>query len=530
MTMPRAFVSFGALSSSTSACSRIASSSVSIPSPVFADTGMNWTSPPYSSGMTPSATSSCLTRSGFASGLSILFMATTSGTLARLRVGDRFLRLRHDAVVGGDDDHDDVGDLRPACPHRGERLVARRVEERDHALRGLDVVRADVLRDAAGFADRDPRAPDGVEQRRLAVVDVSHDGDDRRPRQRDDVALAVRLGQQRVRIVELGRLRLVAHLLDDDHRRLLVEDLVDRDHRAHLHHRLDDFGGLHGHLVREVADADRLGNRDLAHHRPGAAGIDPRLVLVAMATGLRLAPAAAGRSAGGVAAKLERAAAGRVFLERGGAGLLGRPPFSPGLTAGRCSVPSVGDLGRRRRLRRDGLRGFRSGGVGSDLRRLLFLARLAPGFLFLLAGDVRLLARAQFLPLALLGLARRDLRRRQHRRPHRRRGRRLGRRRLGPARATTSGATSGVASTTTSGSRRGDRLDDRRPPRPPDAPRPPAAASGSSRFTKTRFLRTSTWIVRALPVESAALISVVCLRVSVIFFFGSPAAPCCLRR
>ena len=56
------------------------------------------------------------------------------------------------------------------------------------------------------------------------------------------------------------------------------------------------------------------------------------------------------------------------------------------------------------------------------------------------------------------------------------------------------------------------------------------AASDSSRFTKTRFLRTSTWIVRALPIDPAALISVVCLRVSVIFFFGSPAAPCCFCR
>ena len=30
--------------------------------------------------------------------------------------------------------------------------------------------------------------------------------------------------------------------------------------------------------------------------------------------------------------------------------------------------------------------------------------------------------------------------------------------------------------------------------------------------------------------EADALISVVCFLVSVIFFFGSPAAPCCLRR
>ncbi len=48
-----------------------------------------------------------------------------------------------------------------------------------------------------------------------------------------------------------------------------------------------------------------------------------------------------------------------------------------------------------------------------------------------------------------------------------------------------------------------------------------SAASGLSTFTKVRFLRTSTWMVRALPVASARLISVVCLRVSVIFFFSS---------
>ncbi len=56
------------------------------------------------------------------------------------------------------------------------------------------------------------------------------------------------------------------------------------------------------------------------------------------------------------------------------------------------------------------------------------------------------------------------------------------------------------------------------------------AGASSSRRISTRFLRTSTWIVRALPLESAALISLVCLRVSVIRFFDSDSAPCCLRR
>jgi hypothetical protein len=51
-----------------------------MPSPDFADTGTNGTSPPYSSGTTCSATNSVFTRSGLASGLSILLIATTKGT------------------------------------------------------------------------------------------------------------------------------------------------------------------------------------------------------------------------------------------------------------------------------------------------------------------------------------------------------------------------------------------------------------------------------------------------------------------
>ena len=84
MTRPFAAPSRGAFSSSTSACNSTFSSKVSIPAPVRAETSTNGTSPPYSSGTTSWATSSCLTRSGLASGLSILLIATTSCTPAAL--------------------------------------------------------------------------------------------------------------------------------------------------------------------------------------------------------------------------------------------------------------------------------------------------------------------------------------------------------------------------------------------------------------------------------------------------------------
>ncbi len=111
-------------------------------------------------------------------------------------VADRFDRLRHDAVVGRDDEDRDVGDFRTACTHRRERFVTGRIDEGDLAIVFLDRVRTDALRDAAGFAPGNVGLPNLVEQRRLAVVDVTEHRDDRRPR-----------GEQ---------LRTIFFLLDDD--------------------------------------------------------------------------------------------------------------------------------------------------------------------------------------------------------------------------------------------------------------------------------------------------------------------------
>ena len=66
--------------------------------------------------------------------------------LGGLRVVDRLAGLRHHAVVGRDHDHRDVGDLAAAGAHGGERLVARGVQEGDR----LAVVAAPGRRRCAG--------------------------------------------------------------------------------------------------------------------------------------------------------------------------------------------------------------------------------------------------------------------------------------------------------------------------------------------------------------------------------------------
>ena len=96
---------------------------------------------------------------------------------SRLGVIDGFERLRHDAVVGRDDEHHDIGDLRAASTHAGERLVTGSIDKDDLAAVPLDVIGADMLRDAAGFAAGHIGLADRIEQRSLTVIDVAHDSD-----------------------------------------------------------------------------------------------------------------------------------------------------------------------------------------------------------------------------------------------------------------------------------------------------------------------------------------------------------------
>ena len=114
--------------------------------------------------------------------------------IGRLGVTDRLDRLRHDTVIGGNHQNDDIGDRGAARAHRGERLMARRVDEGDPvAGRQVHLIGADMLGDAAGLARRHIGRAQRVEQRGLAVVDMAHDGDHRRPHEQIGIDIGQRL-------------------------------------------------------------------------------------------------------------------------------------------------------------------------------------------------------------------------------------------------------------------------------------------------------------------------------------------------
>ena len=77
---------------------------------------------------------------------------------------NRFDSLRHDTVVRGNHEHDDVGHFRAPRPHRREGGMSRCVEKAQSALVGLYVVSADVLGDAACFRVGHLGTADVIEQ------------------------------------------------------------------------------------------------------------------------------------------------------------------------------------------------------------------------------------------------------------------------------------------------------------------------------------------------------------------------------
>ena len=225
----------------------------------------------------------------------------------RLRVVDRLARLRHHAVVGRDHDDRDVGDLGAAGAHGGERLVARRVEEGDRLVAVVDLVGADVLGDAAGLARDDLGLADGVEQRRLAVVDVAHDRDDRRAL--DEVLGGVlELGLLVDVVGRVDDLDLLVELVGEDLDRVVGQRLGERRHLAQLHQLLDDLGDRDAEVLGDVldgragVDADRV-------------GLERRLVLRRRLDVGATAPAAAAARRAALGAG--RAAAGAALAARG---------------------------------------------------------------------------------------------------------------------------------------------------------------------------------------------------------------------
>ncbi len=236
---------------------------------------------------------------------------------------------------------------RASRAHLRERLVTRRVDERDGASVLDDLVRADVLRDATGLARDHVCGADAVEQRRLAVVDVAHHGHDRRTRLLERIVVVI-VTEQRLQL-ELGLLAgldeqdLGAERLTDQLDHLVGERLGAGDHLSRVEQQPHQVGSRAVQLGRELLDRAaaldddlalgyrRVVRRELRHRRgPEVLEVATTTLLAPWPLTLRAGATATARSPAGSTARTSTRTTTRAAATTGTAAeAAGRGPPKP---------------------------------------------------------------------------------------------------------------------------------------------------------------------------------------------------------
>ena len=180
--------------------------------------------------------------------------------IRRLGVVDGLHGLGHDAVVGGHHQNGDIRGLCAAGTHGGKGRVAGSIQEGDHLALHVHGVSADVLGNAAGLPRGDGGLPDGIQGRGLAVVNVTHDNDNR------GTVLEL-LGGIHMVVDDLlldGNgdflLHLAAHFGGHKFGGVEVDGLVDTGHDPVLHQALDDLARSLLHPGGQLAHGDLVGD------------------------------------------------------------------------------------------------------------------------------------------------------------------------------------------------------------------------------------------------------------------------------
>ena len=284
------------------------------------------------------------------------------GHVRRAGVVDRLQRLRHQAVVRGNHEHDDVGDGGALRPHLGKRFVAGGVDENNALAVFFDVIGADGLGDAAGFAVGHVGRADRIEQRCFAVIDMAHHGND------GGANLDVLGGFDLIEIEQ--RLFLErqfggggAEEAGDFFDAVEIERLVDGRKPAFLDQHFDDLVGLDAQLFRQFLNRGAVGGEDLRIDCLDDLGLALALQNFSLGFGLVIP-----------LARLRRARPAEAGGAAAGAGTAGRSAGRRSRHAGAAELKSAGASGNI--SRRGAGRRRRHAGHGA-LRRAPFVYRLA---------------------------------------------------------------------------------------------------------------------------------------------------------
>ena len=190
---------------------------------------------------------------------------------------DGFECLRHDAIVGGNDQHNDVRGLGSARTHAGKRFVTGSIKKHDlAAIRGRlrvlhrNFIRADVLGDASRFASGDVGRANRIQQCSLAVIDVAHNCDHGRTRHAFAAPFFPGSGVRNFfcgLLFESDYIRIRTEEAGHFAGQFGVESLIDRCKNPARQQARDQILSANPQLFSQVFYADSFRNRDAARDR-----------------------------------------------------------------------------------------------------------------------------------------------------------------------------------------------------------------------------------------------------------------------
>ena len=193
-----------------------------------------------------------------------------------LRMVDAFNRLRHDAVIRCHNENCNIRYHRTAGTHRGECLMARRIQEGDRLAVDLNGIGTDCLRNAAGFSGGYVGIANIVQQGGLAVVYMAHNHNDRGTGDEIFRLILTVVDQALFHRDNNFLFDLAAEFHRHESCGVIINHIGDRGKRAHLHEIFDDFGGRLLHTCSQISDADFIRDLHLELLLPGNFKLETR--------------------------------------------------------------------------------------------------------------------------------------------------------------------------------------------------------------------------------------------------------------
>ena len=171
--------------------------------------------------------------------------------------------LRHNAVVRCNHKNGNIGDHGATGTHGGKGFMARSIQEGNGTAVDINGISTDMLGNAAGFAGGNVGIADIVQKRRLTVVNVSHDHDNRSSGQEIFFSIGMVVNEALFHGNNDLTFHLAAHFHGDQGSGVVVDHIRDGSKHAQLDQLLDDFRGRLLHAGSQLANADLIGDLHL---------------------------------------------------------------------------------------------------------------------------------------------------------------------------------------------------------------------------------------------------------------------------